>query len=333
MNKIIEQLKKLPSTDLGMVIILGVITLITFGIFTPFTGFYWDDWIWKYFSHAYSSGYLLWQPIDRPLAGTLHILLDALFGDNPLYWQLGMLFFRGANAIGFYFLLRKAFPAQRNIPAIFSVFFLVFPVFTEQWISIAFIHHLVPMSVLWVSFIFMFAGIETDHRVKRYLKLGLSLVLAVLVMLTTEYFYGIEVFRMVLLFYYFSKSGSPRKPINTVWETAKIWWFYAIMIALMVIWRSGLGIAEGATYSVKISRIFSQGILAGMANYLSKMVVGLYAATIKVLIRSFSLPFDGGIRANKNDHVLWIGLGCAYSRIFLLPQTACQYHGTKGNSA
>jgi hypothetical protein len=285
-----EQALQFLESDRGMVVILAVISLITFGIFVPFTGFYWDDWIWKFFSYAYPSDYLLWQPIDRPLAGTLHILLDAVFGDNPLNWQLGNLFFRWASAVGFYYVLRKVFPAQKNVPAILAVFMLVFPVFSEQWISIAFIHHLVPLSVLWLSYLLMFAAMETDQRNKRLGKFGLSILLAGLVMLTTEYYFGIEAFRVVLLCYYLWKRNPQRKLAAVLWESIKLWWAFAGMMLLLAVWRSGLGHSEGATYSVNFSRLFKDGIVSGLGDFLSQIANDLYSATAGVLMKMFSFP-------------------------------------------
>ncbi|MEN8242940.1 MAG: hypothetical protein ABFS17_13545, partial [Chloroflexota bacterium] len=290
MDRIKARLKNFLASEIGMLAILGLITLVSFGIFVPFTGFYWDDWIWKFFSSAYSSEYLLWQPVDRPLAGTLHILLNRLFADDPLKWQLGNLFFRWANAAGFYYLMRRVLPARKDIPAILAIIFLVFPVFSEQWISIAFIHHLVPMSVLWISFILMFTAVETKPRGKRLGLFGLSIFLAVLVMLTTEYFYGIEAFRVVLLVYLLRKQSPQKKISGVLWETVKLWWAYAAVIILMVAWRAGLGVAEGASYAVHLNRMFTAGIPAGIWNFISMVASGIYSATVVVFGKLFTIP-------------------------------------------
>jgi hypothetical protein len=288
--KIISRVKESLVTDTGVLIVLGLVSLVSFAIFIPLTGFYWDDWIWKFFSYAYESDYLLWQPVDRPLAGTLHVLLDAILGDNPLSWQLANLFFRWANAAGFYWTLKKVFPNHKKTMAVVAAFFLIYPGFSEQWISIAFIHHLVPMTVLWISFVVMFDALEAQARTKQAIKLGLSVLLAVMVMLTTEYFFGIEIFRVVLLFYYLWRRSPGEKLQGTLWETVKKWWPFGLASLGMVLWRSAVGVSEGASYSVNIRGLFYDGLAEGLLDLIRNMGIGIYSATIQVTLNSFSLP-------------------------------------------
>jgi hypothetical protein len=288
--KLVSRIREYLATDAGVLVVLGLVSLVAFGIFVPFTGFYWDDWVWKFFSYAYESNYLLWQPVDRPLAGTLHVLLDAVLGDNPLNWQTANLFFRWANAAGFYLVLRKVLPDRKNIMAVVAVYFLIYPGFSEQWISIAFIHHLVPMTVLWFSFVFMFDALETQAKKKRIIKFGISIILAVLVMLTTEYFFGIEIFRAVLLLYYLLRKSPGKKLLVSLWSTIKVWWPFAVVTFGLVIWRATVGSSEGASYAVNISRLFDDGLAAGLWNYIQSIGTGMYASTVQVLLKSFSLP-------------------------------------------
>jgi hypothetical protein len=288
--KIISRIRESLATDTGVLVVLGLVSLVAFGIFVPFTGFYWDDWIWKFFSYAYESDYLLWQPVDRPLAGTLHVLLDAVLGDNPLNWQLTNLFFRWANAAGFYWTLKKVFPKYEITMAVVAAFFLIYPGFSEQWISIAFIHHLVPMTVLWISIVLMFEALEAQEKVRRAIKFGASVLLAVLVMLTTEYFFGIEIFRAVLLFYYLWRRSPGEKLPGTFWETVKKWWPFALASMGMVLWRSAVGVSEGASYSVDVPGLFEDGLAGGLLDYLKNIGIGIYSATVQMTVNTFSLP-------------------------------------------
>jgi hypothetical protein len=319
MMKSVSRIREFLTTDTGVLIVLGLVSLVAFAIFIPFSGFYWDDWIWKFFSYAYESDYLLWQPVDRPLAGTLHVLLDAVLGDNPLNWQLANLFFRWANAAGYYWMLKKVFPNPKTTMAVVAAFFLIYPGFSEQWISIAFIHHLVPMTLLWVSFVLMFEALETQARRRRSIKFGSSVILAALVMLTTEYFFGIEIFRVVLLFYYLWRRSPGEKPSGTLWETIRVWWPFAVVSLGLVLWRSAVGVSEGASYSVDIPGMFNEGLAVGLLDFLKNIGIGIYSATVQAMINSFSLPEITTFGQSKTIlfYVVFLGVFAAGTVYFL----------------
>jgi hypothetical protein len=290
LKNFINRLRAGFNSDLGFILLLGVLTIISFGIFVPFVGFYWDDWIWKFFSNAYSSDYLLWQPIDRPLAGTLHVVLNLFLGDHPITWQIGNLFFRWASAVTFYWMLRKAMPGKKEIAAALSIFFLIYPGFSEQFISIAFIHHLVPLTVLWLSFVAMFTAFETPVVKKKYFLFGVSLVMAAAVMLTTEYFFGIELFRVVLLIYYLQSREGDNKFLISIGDSLKLWWPFAIITVGLMFRRAAIDTSEGATYSVNFVTFFQNGFASGLKLLISKMFTGMYSSTVGVISQAFRFP-------------------------------------------
>ncbi len=68
---------------------LAVLCLISFGIFIPTLGFYWDDWakILVYRLQGLGS-YWTYYAGDRPLSAWTHIVLTPILGVKPTAWQL-----------------------------------------------------------------------------------------------------------------------------------------------------------------------------------------------------------------------------------------------------
>jgi hypothetical protein len=109
-------------------------------------------------------------------------------------------------------------------------------------------------------------------------------------MLTTEYFYGIEIFRGVLLFYVLKKRTPERKFLDTLWQMVKSWWPFGVLSLSMVFWRAKVGVTEGATYSVGVPQAFDQGVLIGLWEFIQKIFFGIYSATAEVIFRAFKFP-------------------------------------------
>ncbi|MFC1936874.1 hypothetical protein ACFLYP_04335, partial [Chloroflexota bacterium] len=107
-------LEKLPPKKFGpnsVPWILILFAILAFGLYLGWVGFYWDDWIWVYFSHQLGPDSLtLIDQAHRPLAGQVLRLGAALAGESPLGWQVYNFVFRILTALSFWWMLRQLWP-------------------------------------------------------------------------------------------------------------------------------------------------------------------------------------------------------------------------------
>ena len=93
---------------------LALLALITFGIWLPKLGFYWDDWAKILVNRLWGpQGYWAYYAEDRPLSAWTHILLTPLLGESPLGWQIFALLMRLISAGCVWWLLKSLWPAAR----------------------------------------------------------------------------------------------------------------------------------------------------------------------------------------------------------------------------
>ena len=95
----------------SMPFFLLLLIAAAFGGLIPWLGFYWDDWIWMYFSHQYGPESLLYiDRLARPFSGELLYIGAAVLGENPLAWYLWSLVLRFFTALALWWTLRQLWP-------------------------------------------------------------------------------------------------------------------------------------------------------------------------------------------------------------------------------
>ncbi len=177
---------------------LLVVCLLSFGLLIPWLGFYWDDWptVWYYHSLG-PDGFRQVFSVDRPLLGWIFAVTTRLFRDSRLGWQLFGLLARWASALAFWHLLRTLWPSARRLAAWAALLFAVYPGFTQQSIAVTYSSAWLILAAFLLSLDLM---VQAARRRERFWPLTLaSLLLAAFAVFSTEYFFGLELLRPVLL--------------------------------------------------------------------------------------------------------------------------------------
>jgi hypothetical protein len=122
-----------PPERVRSIILISLVTVITYGVLLPRLGFYRDDWY--LLSTAESQGapgiVALFQ-IDRPLLGYLYAIAYRFLGVSPLAWQLVTLGLRLAGNLVFLWLLRLLWPEKPAQMLAVCLLFSVYPGYTVQ---------------------------------------------------------------------------------------------------------------------------------------------------------------------------------------------------------
>ena len=207
--------------------------LLVYGPFMPWLGFYWDDWpiilMGKFFG---ASAFADFYAYDRPFSAWTYIVSLPVLGFHPMAWQLYTFLLHFLSAVFFWLILRRIWPKQHNQTAWMAILFLVHPIFTLQFISVAFSQHwtcaLLYSFSLWAMLQSLRGG--TAH----WLWQGLALAACALHLWTMEYFVGMEIFRYVLLWLINESNISTREKLVVVIKRALP---YGLVLITYVIWR------------------------------------------------------------------------------------------------
>jgi hypothetical protein len=224
----------LKFTQRSVPLALLVLCILAYGPLLARLGFYWDDWPWIWISHAFGpQGVLKIDQGYRPLAGVILWLGEMLAGNSPLLWQILNLVFRWLSGLALWWALRKIFPASWEKVVWIAFIFMVYPGFRQQFISINSSRHILPLAIYFFSLGFMVWALQERRRY--WLLTATALLLQALSMLSTEYYYGLELIRPVIL--WIVLRPLEKSNLGSLKQTLKYWVPYLSLFMAIVVWR------------------------------------------------------------------------------------------------
>lgn len=179
---------------------LALLCVLSFGVFIPFLGFYWDDWakILVYRLQGWQN-YWPYYVGDRPLSGWTHIVLTPILGVSPASWQIFCLGMRFLSACGIYALLNQLKPQHRFQSLMAAAIFTVYPLFSQQAIAVTLHQQWMQYAFIIWSFVFMLKAVKSPKHFVAWTIL--SIVFSILQLTITEYFAPLELLRPFLLWF------------------------------------------------------------------------------------------------------------------------------------
>jgi hypothetical protein len=238
-------------------IALLVLVVLSYGLRALSLGFYWDDWPSLWFFHRFGApGIIAAYTQDRPFLSFIYTITLTLLGNSSQAWQLFALFARWLCSLGLWWSLELAWPRQAN-KSVWAVFlFTVYPGFTQQWIAIIYGQAFLLYALVFLSIaLTLWLARRRQTLPKWVIALGLLLALAAsaFTMFSTEYFFGVELLRPILLWFVLapaSDSSSPRKPwLRRVLQTLSWWGPNLLLMLFFVVYRGFLQIFPSATFT------------------------------------------------------------------------------------
>lgn len=275
-----ERIKSIKNKPIFAGLGLLILGILAYGIYLGWMGFYWDDWGWIYFAKAFGSKSLL--IIDqkyRPLSGVLFYIGSLLFGQNPLGWQISNFIARWLSAFSLWWTLSKLWPEQKERGIWIAFIFLIYPGYNHQFVSVNSIRHVLPYSIFFLSLGTMILGAK--NKVYRFRYTVASIILALISMLTTEYYYGLEFIRPLILFLIFQGKKYP-----SIKEKFEIYLPYLIMLISVFFWR--FQVSKSYNYSISITNSFFDNPIQTIID-LSATILSSFQ---EILIKAPSKIFD-----------------------------------------
>lgn len=216
-------------------ILFALLTLLAYGLLAPAAGFHWDDWGFAWADHFLGSAQFVPSFFGfRPFLGPIFFLTTSLLPPTPLAWQMFALVIRFLIGLSAWWMLRAFWPGRPRLALTAALFVLVFPGYSQHWVAFTHINQeLIPFIFYLLSF-----GVSAYAiRRGRWPLAALALFLQFWGLFPTEYFFGMEPLRFLLVWSMldevnfwsrFRRALTAWLPYLLLWVADSLWlvWFY-----------------------------------------------------------------------------------------------------------
>jgi hypothetical protein len=257
--------QRLNFTEKSIPVALLIICFISFGLLMPALGYYMDDWPYVFFAKIKGLGSLneLQYYDSRPNAAWLFILGFKLLGFRPIAWHIANLILRWLTATLVWLLIKTVWPSRKKEAIYVSLLFAIYPFFMLQHFAIAYIPHWFGFAAFTLSLLLMVKAQTTPNAASKILFAILALVLEATHVFTSEYFSGLELIRLPLLWILLSRTEKPF--FKRVSKTLITWLPYMLVLIAYTYWRVAIfqnppGITRNSP--VILLQLFNQPIQA-----------------------------------------------------------------------
>ena len=276
-----------------------LVTLISYGLLLPLTGFYWDDWPFAWMAEFLGSQEFIPAFAGvRPFLGPIFFVTTSLLPPVPLYWQILALVIRFIAGLSAWFALSQIWPRHKRQTLIASLLLLVFPGYSQHWV--AFTH----INQEWIPFIFYLLSFGLTARALRnpdkfntYTMYALLLLIAGV--FPTEYFVSIEPLRFLFIWVIISEqlggfgqrfAGSFRcwLPYLLIWLANAAWLAYFYTIGGYASYEVEV-VREPLTIMYLISTVGEAIWKAGVYIWAQILVLASGAITAPTTLATFAL--------------------------------------------
>ena len=265
----------------AVLLALSFTAFIAFGFFATQQGYYWDDWAFAWArDHLGAEGLINIFNATRPIRGYWEGVLTLFLGTKPAAWQFYAIFTRLLASLALWQLLTTLFPTRKTQNTLTTFFFLIYPGFIQQPLAVTYHYAWTLLALFFLSLTLMVQAVQNPRL--RILKIATSVFLSVFVPLGAEYFFGLELLRILFIWIALTTTFPDLK--ERLKKTLAFYAPYLIALAGYLYWRFFL--YKDTIYSAqdKVSLSIS-GIWTQLWDAVPLVSIG---AWMKVFVQPFS---------------------------------------------
>lgn len=192
------RIRSLVSRPWAYPLFLLGLGVLAYGLWISRLGFYWDDFPLAWIARTYGAeGLARYFSTNRPFWGLLYQLTTPILGDQPLHYQVFALFLRVLDGIFLWLLIRLAWPRLEEVGRWAGALLVVYPGFSQQFISLVYGHMLLVLAAFLSSLVFMVLALRGE-RISIPL-LALSWLLSAVNLFCMEYYFLPDLARPALI--------------------------------------------------------------------------------------------------------------------------------------
>lgn len=285
---------------------LLLVCLLAYGLLIPVLGFYWDDWPWIWFNHLKGgAGLLEIDRLFRPLAGEILWFAGLIAGQSPMGWQVLNLGARLLSGLALFCMLRQLWPGRLNRQVWISFLFLVYPAFTQQFVAVNSLRHILPLAFYFLSIGLMLRAVRSDKKQGVWLHVA-SLAAMLIAMLSTDYYYGLELLRPIFLWIVISRDEKP--PATRLRPVLKAWTPYLAGFIVISLWR--FWISQSVNYPVTLSEEMTSDPAGSLGMSAQILVQNLWQTFFAAWANVFNFPAPAVFGQKKTFLYWFLVAGC-----------------------
>jgi len=287
---IMKPMSKLRFTAKTIPVAFFLLTILTYGLMLPWTGFYWDDWPFAWIAKFLGPAEFIpaFEPF-RPFLGPIFFGTTSLLPPNPLLWQSLALLLSFALTLSAWWTFKTIWPKAKWGTLTAALLFLIFPGYSQHWVAYTHINQeWIPFIFYILSFGYTAKAFRTPDRSRRFT--GLALVFLVLGVFPTEYFATQEPLRFLFLWALVAEETIGFWP--RIRRIMKLWWPYLLIWLGNAVWLVYYyQFGAYASYDVSTAgQISPLGFLLTMADALWKAGLYSWGQVLVLATRSLSTP-------------------------------------------
>ncbi len=188
-------------------LVFFALSLAAYGVFAFQQNFHWDDWGFAWLIRTLGRpGLFDYFATNRPFLAYIYSLTTPIFGVTPWAWQLFAIFWQAMAGIALWWVLRCLWPGHERSVFWVVALFIVYPGFDQHAIAITYGHFFIALTVFFTSLGLAFTFAAAPRQ--KWRAGVLSLLLTAMHLWMTEYFFGLELLRLVFL-WLFLRQGFP----------------------------------------------------------------------------------------------------------------------------
>lgn len=179
-------------------LLLLVVAVMAYGLLINSLGFAWDDLVAVWI--RYQLGPEAMQrcfTVSRPILGWLFQLTTLVIPEQPAAWHIFAILCRWVGAVLLWKLMMELIPAGRFLSAASALLFLVYPGFSQQFVSYTYSHYFLVLACFLLSLLLNIFAIRSPQ--KFWLYTIPACLLSLINLLALEYFFTLELFRIAVI--------------------------------------------------------------------------------------------------------------------------------------
>ena len=218
----------------------------------------------------------------RPVSSLILWLGAELLGETPINWQLLALMLRWITGLALWWAMVKIWPQRVERVTWIAFIFLVFPGFTQQFVSVNSSRHLFALVLLCLSLGVM---VWSLRRLEWYWQLtSVSLILALIGMLTSEYYYGLELIRPVIIWLVMQE----KKRAGGLKTLFRYWAPYLVLVNILFVWR--YIISKDVNYQISIIDQLVTSPMASTVKLISTIIQDMFEVSMVAWAQVWAFP-------------------------------------------
>jgi hypothetical protein len=233
-ERFLSRLKQIKLPLWVTPLVFLAVSMGAYGVFFFQQSFHWDDWGFAWLIRTLGSpGFFDYFSTNRPFLAYVYSLTTPLLGTRPWAWQLFSIFWQTLAGIALWWVLRLLWPGKDKLAFWVTTFFLVYPGFNQHAIAITYSHFFMALTAFFVSIGLMLKFSLEPRRL--WWAGALGVILAAINLLMTEYFFGLDLLRSLILWFFLGHIFQDWRP--RLRRTVLVYLPFLAVIVGFLLWR------------------------------------------------------------------------------------------------